>query len=409
MKIGIIAPGIWRSVHLDMAKALQKRGHQVLVYTEDSRIPTSNRLYLIEEDGLVIFGIHDERRNAWFWLIDKLFKPILGRRFFTTLFAVYRYLKKTQCDVYVVEGDWTGFFTAIWSLVISMRWVVSIHDHENFGVLFGYPGEPNSLARRIIKKWVLQRASAIRVNSFITSNVVLSCGIPKDKVHVIALHCTPRMLATENISDLRLGAEREIKKQHGILSDDKIILIACRLTPFKGLELSLHAFAATVQLASNGYLLVCGGDRNIVGVGSYKERLQGLLDQYGETVTSRVKFVGNVPAKEMRKYYAAAHVHLVSSYVETFNYSALEAALVGTPTILTDKIGAGGWLEGLGSAEVVHGRDVDLYAEAIRKYLATSITIEDREEIVNKTTKRFDVASLSADIERLIRSCTTRQ
>jgi len=406
MKIGIVAPGIWRSVHLDMAKALYNRGHQLLVYTEDARIPNSNHLHCLEEDGLVIYGIHHERRNAWLWIIDRIFKPLLGRRFFTTLFAIYKYLKKTRCDIYIVEGDWTGFFTAICSLFISIRWVVSIHDHENFGVLYGYPGEPNNWVRRLIKKWVLKRATAVRVNSYVTGGVVVASGIPKHKVHVIALHCTPRMLATEKIGDLRDISDREIKTRHKIPNDSKVVLIACRLTPFKGLELSLHAFAAAVPLASKGYLLVCGGDRQVVGLGSYKQYLQNLLDHYGKEVTSRVKFVGNVPANEMRKYYAAAHVHLVSSYVETFNYSALEAALVGTPTILTDKIGSGAWLEELGCAEVVPGREVDMYAAAISKYLSKPINSEDRQHIVNKTAERFSAANLSGEIERMIQACS---
>ena len=43
MKIGIVAPGIWNSIHLDMAQALGALGHDVAVYTEDRRAPSGAR------------------------------------------------------------------------------------------------------------------------------------------------------------------------------------------------------------------------------------------------------------------------------------------------------------------------------------------------------------------------------
>src|SRR5690242_8449058 len=99
MKIGYIATSIWRSVHLDMAKALQSRGHQVIVYTEDASIPEITSFARRIEDGVEIYGIHHEKRNPWLWLPDRLFKPLLGRRFFTTLFAIYRFLRLSRCDI----------------------------------------------------------------------------------------------------------------------------------------------------------------------------------------------------------------------------------------------------------------------------------------------------------------------
>ena len=55
MKIGIVAPGIWNSIHLDMAQALGALGHDVAIYTEDGRAPSGARF---------LNGVLDQ------WLVD---------------------------------------------------------------------------------------------------------------------------------------------------------------------------------------------------------------------------------------------------------------------------------------------------------------------------------------------------
>ena len=106
MKIGIVAPGIWNSIHLDMARALGALGHDVAIYTEDSRAPSGARFLRFREGRLDFFVISHLRRNPWVWIFDRLAKPWLGRRFFTTLVALARYFAATRdCDVYFAEGD----------------------------------------------------------------------------------------------------------------------------------------------------------------------------------------------------------------------------------------------------------------------------------------------------------------
>lgn len=400
MRIGYIATSIWRSVHMDMAKALQARGHQVVVYTEDASVPTIASFTRRSEEGVDIYGIHHEKRNPWLWLPDRLFKPLLGRRFFTTLFAIYRFLRVSRCDIYWVEGDWLGVFPALLRRVLSFRWIVSVHDHEYIGVRLHYPGEPSSRWREPLKRWVLRSADAIRTNSHVTRDILMRGGIASGAIDVIPLHFTPRMRISGALDRFRMSARQDISARHQLEANCELLLVACRLTPIKGLELALNAFAAVQTQRPRARLLICGGDRTVGGIGSYRALLEHLAEECG--IRHKVIFAGNVPSDEMKRYYAAADLHLVTSYIETFNYSAIESALTGTPTIMTDRVGSGHWLSLAGVALVVPGREISDFAAAINQGLLHWKGHRDADRLALSTAHELDLVRLAGDVEDLL-------
>jgi hypothetical protein len=109
MKIGLIATSIWGSIHLDLAREMAASGHDIEVYTEDNRAPSGMSFTRLDEDGLHFWVIHGFRRNPLTWLPDRLFKYWLGRRFFTTLVAIWRFIRANRDrDVFVVESRLAG-------------------------------------------------------------------------------------------------------------------------------------------------------------------------------------------------------------------------------------------------------------------------------------------------------------
>lgn len=400
MRIGIIAVGLWRSVHLDMARALQARGHQVVVYTEDASLPSITRFTRRVEDGVEILGIHHERRNPWLWLPDRIFKALLGRRFFTTLFAIHRYLRRSRCDIYLVEGDWIGVFPALLGYLSRFRWVVSVHDPEHAGVRLGYPGEPSSRWRERVKRWVLRRADGVRTNSHVTRDILVKGGIDAQTVDVVPLHVTQRMLIDGDLSDFRRSARAEVLARHRLPADCELVLAACRLTPIKGLELAVSAFAQLLTRRPGVRLLVCGGDRSIAGTGSYRAVLERLAADCN--ADSAIVFAGDIEAGQMRRYYAAADVHVVTSYIETFSYAAVEAALAGTCTVMTDRIGAGHWLETAGAAVVVKGRVAGAFAAGIESALARLPDAAGARAMAERTAAELSLERVATALEGLL-------
>jgi glycosyltransferase involved in cell wall biosynthesis len=370
MKIGLIAPGVWNSIHLDTARAWAELGHDVAIYTEDGRAPSGASFLRIREGSLDFFVIHHERRNPWTWLIDRLAKPWLGRRFFTTLVAIARYLRATRgFDVYFVEGDWIGYFVLICARFMRFRWIVSIHDPDYLRIRLPFPGRPQSAWREGVKLRVLAGADLVRANSLVTRDALVEGGCDASRIRVVPLHITGWM-RVDDIADMagfKARSRTEVFAAHGIPAGDTLLITMCRLVPVKGLDLAVRAFARASRRRLGLRLMICGGDRVIAGTGSYRAHLERIAAAEG--VAERVIFTGNIDIREVKRYLAAADLQLAPSVIDTFNYGAVEAALVGTHTLASDMVGAGPWVREAGAATIVAGRDADRWGEAIAAFV----------------------------------------
>ena len=407
MRIGHVASNIWASVHLDMAKALRRAGHEVCVYTEDARAPSARTFTRVTENGVELWVVHPERRNPFLWLPDRLGKALLGsllgRRFFTTLFALDRYVSQSRCDNYLVEGDSLGLAMALLGRMRRIPWVMSVHDHEYLGVAFGYAGEPSSERRESLKRWVLRQADGIRANSHVTRDALARSGIDERAIRVVPLHWTPRMIMPGELEDFRTAARPEVTTRYGLRADCDLILASCRLTPFKGLELAVQALARVLKTRPQARLLICGADRRVPGVGSYRAILERTANEAG--VSAAIVFTGDVPTDGMKTCYAAADVHVAPSHVDTFNYSALEAALAGTHTIMTETVGSGPWLAACGAATIVRGRDPQTFGEAVASTLAARPDAGSRRAIAECVREVLSADALAPELVSTLRAC----
>ena len=374
MKIGIVAPGIWNSIHLDMAQALGALGHDVAIYTEDGRAASGARFLRFRQGRLDFFVIHHLRRNPWTWLFDRLAKPWLGRRFFTTLVAMARYFSATRdCDMYFVEGDWIGFFVAIIARFIRFRWVVCIHDSDYLRIPLSFPGRPASRWKEAAKLWVLGSADLVRANSLVTRDALVAGGCVPERIRVVPLHITAWMRVDEiaDMAAFKTQARAEVRAQWRIPADGRLLLTMCRLVPVKGLDLAVRGFAVAARRNTGLYLMVCGGDRAVPGIGSYQAQLAGIAADAG--VAARVIFTGNIDIREVKRYFAAADLQLAPSVIDTFNYGVIEAAMVETYTLVSDMVGAGPWVQQAGAASIAPGRDPEVWGRAIEAFIASGV------------------------------------
>lgn len=391
--IADIRPG---TVHLDMSKAIARRGHEVKVYAEDARSASIVRPTLLIEEGIEIHAINDKRRNPWLLIFDKIFKPLLGRRFFTALYALYRFIRTTRCDVYLVEGDSLAIFVALVSIVQPIKWIVCLHDHEHFGVLLGYPGEPRNQLRVRVKRWALDQASGLRANSEVTKDIMLKSGIKPDRIRVVPLHYVPRMTIAGDLDEYRNKASMLVRARWAVPDECKILISMCRLTPFKGLELALRGFSIATEMGLDARFMICGGDRIVKGVGSYRDLLERHAKELG--IFDRVIFTGSIPTSEVKTYYAAADLHLVPSYIDTFNYSAVEAALTGTLSIVTPLTGSGRWLAEAGAARILKERNETELATTIVQCLKDASRSDESIHMRTSVMKVLSVDRLAGEL-----------
>lgn len=395
MKIGLIATGIWGSIHLEIARELALQGHVVRVYTEDKRAPSGMRFTRFAEDGIEFWVIHPFRRNPWTWLPDRLFKFWLGRRFFTSLAAIARFIRASRdCDVFVVESDWLGFFVALATLGLpGVRWVVGIHDTDYLDAPIRYPGRPHSRWRTLVQRWTLRRAAAIRANSNFTRNALVAGGCPPEKITVVPLHATARMRppADRPLPEFRAAARQEWRGRCGVPESALMLATLCRLTPVKRLELAVDALVELRRRSVDAWLVLFGGDRRLPGSGSYAAQLARRATDGG--AGDRLVVAGEVAPDRVSEALAAADLHLAPSWADTFNFAVVEAALAGTPSLVSPNVGAAPWLGA--AARVVAGEDGISWANAVSP--APTFGEDERRRIAQE----LSAAGVAAQLEVL--------
>jgi glycosyltransferase involved in cell wall biosynthesis len=380
MKIALVAPGIWGSIHLEFARALVQLGHHVVVYTEDARAPSGHAFTRFVEDGIQFQVINDSRRSPLMWVPDRLFKHWLGRRFFTTLAAIRRFLAEHRdAGLTFVESDWIGLFVAL-AGIGKRRWVVGIHDTLYLRIALDYPGRPRSGWRERAKLWVLDRASVVRANSYVTRDALVEGGCDAAKIRVVPLQLPAWIrLPQAPLARFRRDSREQVRQRFGIAHDTPLAVVMCRLDPVKGIELSIEALARMTRPVR---LLICGGDRRFPRLGSYHTHLRRLAETLG--VAHAVIFAGELAKEEVARYLAAADVHLAPSLMDTFNYSVVEATLVGTPSVMSDKVGAGPWIVAAGAGAIVADRDAAKWAASIDAALGSPPSDETLQRAASK-------------------------
>jgi glycosyltransferase involved in cell wall biosynthesis len=368
LRIAIVSTGIWGSATNGLATALAGLGHAVVAYTEDRRAKRSDSFMRLREANVDYWVISDVRRTWFTWLPDRLLKAWLGRRFFTSLVAIIRFLRAhRQVDVVYVDGDWIGFFVALARCLVAFRWIVGINDTLYLPIKVSYPGRLSGGWKQRAKLWVLAKADLIRANSPVTRDALIEAGCDPQRIGVVPMN-RPEWIAlpARPLDEFRREARNRVRRQWSIAEGEYLVIAMCRLDPVKGLELAIEALGKDRSAGAGAgglRLMLCGGDRRFQGVGSYRALLEKLAAEHG--VTERLIFTGAVPKEDVATYLAAADVHIAPSVIDTFNFAVVEAALVGTPSLMSDMVGAGPWVSERGGGEVLAGRDPSVWAQRL--------------------------------------------
>src|SRR6266496_1224868 len=157
----------------------------------------------------------------------------------------------------------------------------------------------------------------------------------------------------------------EVRARYG-LGPGRWLLSVARLTRHKGIDTALHALA---QLRADYPELHYA----VVGAGEAQEVLEGEARQLG--VADRVRFLTDVPDRDLPGLYNAAEIYLgvsrlMEQRVEGFGISLSEASACGLPVVAGR---SGGIPEGVRDGEtglLVDAESPAAVAEALRRLLA---------------------------------------
>jgi glycosyltransferase involved in cell wall biosynthesis len=223
-------------------------------------------------------------------------------------------------------------------------------------------------ARSALKRWyngVMTRGEVVIANSeFTRQHVIAQHHVDPDKVVAI-----PRGVDIARFDPAAVSAERkaDLAAGWGLASDDHRvrILLAGRLTRWKGQALAIEAAAKLKARGVQDFLMIFAGDSQ--GRAGYLAELETAIGGHG--LTDNVRIVGH--CADMPAAYALSDIAIAPSLdPEAFGRTAVEPQAMGVPVIAADHgatretvvPGETGWL--------VRPGDATAWADALQAAIA---------------------------------------
>jgi glycosyltransferase involved in cell wall biosynthesis len=175
---------------------------------------------------------------------------------------------------------------------------------------------------------VMARGDVVIANSRYTAELIQArYGTPAKRIRVIHRGIDEATFDPDRVVPERVS---RLRRSWGVGTVERVVLLAARLTGWKGQSVLIDAFGALPAGVREGVCLVLAGDAQ--GRTGYVDDLQrqaAALD-----LADRVRLVGHV--EDMPAAYLAAHVCVVASTEpEAFGRAAAEAQAMGCPVIAT--------------------------------------------------------------------------
>lgn len=201
-----------------------------------------------------------------------------------------------------------------------------------------------------VGRHVLPRAEVVLAVSQAERRQLERLGVSPARVRVLS--CPVGPIAVED------AAVARFRERFG-LGEAKVVLFVAKLTPRKGADTLLRAFALCSRPEER--LVIAGND---LGEGP---RLRGLASSLG--LQERVVFTGLLRGAERGAALGAASVFALPSKDEVFGLAAAEALLAGVPVVVGDDSGCGELVAASGGGRTVPPGDVARLSRALRDLL----------------------------------------
>lgn len=180
---------------------------------------------------------------------------------------------------------------------------------------------------------------------------------------------------------------------------ERIVLLAGKLTHFKGIDVFVDAMALCTSAAREANqvppLALIAGD------GTLRDELE---EQVARLELDNVYFLGNVSQEELCRLYNAADMSVVPSRREPFGLVAVEAMACGTPVVATREGGLPDFVNDSVGA-LVPVDDAPALAEAIKDVLARAAANPSwRTFVAGYAESSYSQAALIGELEDVYRS-----
>ncbi|SFV08185.1 Glycosyltransferase involved in cell wall bisynthesis [Methylobacterium sp. 174MFSha1.1] len=183
---------------------------------------------------------------------------------------------------------------------------------------------------KLLYNSVMARGDAVIANSHFTADAIrrLFPQVAGNRVRVIHRGTDLAAFAPAQVTPQRVEA---LRRAWGVAPHERVVLLAARLTPWKGHRVLIEAAAALRAQGLSEFTVVLAGDPQ--GRTGYLREIDAMIAAHGLSAqVKRVGHCGDMPAA----YRAASVVVVPSTEPEAFGRSAVEAQALGTPVVVSD-------------------------------------------------------------------------
>jgi glycosyltransferase involved in cell wall biosynthesis len=397
MKLGFFSTEYFRK-HPGMAESdrelcweLARVGYDVRALVEDRQVIPG--ALVAGEDGPVKVWryqgprFHPLRPRSY---ADKLLKRVFGSPRLASYLAFYRRFmwENADIDLLQVESPFPeGALAAIVARRARKPFVVSLRGWESLEL-------PWFRARGI--RWTLRQAAGVRPNALNMGRIVVErFGVDPYRLRVIPTNLSREAYPAPgtDLAAFRRHSRAAVQAHTG-LQHQFLLVAAARFVPSKGLEHLLRAVRLLRDRDVSVGLVLCGD-------GILRKHLAACTASLG--LREDVVFVGSIPHLEMRAYLAAADLLAIPALLDWTPRVAVEAAAVGTPTVLTSGVGCAPWLAEAGAGRVVSPGSPEALARTIREWLSDHAGRAEAGRRAVAWADRFSVVQVAQELSEFHR------
>lgn len=182
---------------------------------------------------------------------------------------------------------------------------------------------------KILYNSVMARGDVVIANSAYTAKLIASAyEFARDRTAIIHRGSDLRHFSRAAIDPARV---QKMRKSWNVAPEERIVLLAARLTAWKGQKVLIEAARLLVERGVSDVRFILAGDDQ--GRTGYVRELDEAIAKAGlQGIVSRVGHVADMPAALA----AATALAVPSTEPEAFGRSAVEAQAMGTPVVVTD-------------------------------------------------------------------------
>jgi glycosyltransferase involved in cell wall biosynthesis len=309
----------------------------------------------------------------------RLGRKIVARLFHYAFFielvlGLMRFLRRARgnYDIAHVEAAYplgAAFSIASWLTRSKLPFVVNLQGADVMSLPdYDYGYGRFWLPRRLLR-FTFKRCYGVRANSEQTAKLALELGADPARVEVVYRNISDQIYPPAALDITKnKEAQQAFLRQRYNLKPGPVLLAYSRLHPFKGLDFLVRAVPILTQRWPDLNLLICGPSRKTPGFGDYRDYLTKIAAEVG--ALNNITFTGKIDFAHSADYLAGADLLVVPSVVEALNKVVIEAAAVGTPSVITDTTGIAQAAVAGGVGISVAAQDTAALAEGIATLLS---------------------------------------